>query len=84
MPSIDWTKPAIKVDNIGEYVINSRERANYTFRILPTGENVFVKKREVLTAEQLDEKFPVNLNPILPKGGNIDRTKNWIHGKKSY
>ena len=84
MPSIDWKKPAIKVDNIGEYVRNSRERANYTFRIEPTGKTCFLVNGETVSPQQFDQLFPVQLKPKLPKGGNIDRTKNWMHNEKSY
>lgn len=73
----------IIASNVKEYVTNKSIRAAATFVI--TGEGAFyLVGNEPVPEGEFEQRFPTQLKPIALHGKNVDRTKNWWHGDKSY
>lgn len=75
---------------IGEYVRNKSIRASTTFRVLPSGEKGYVVDGNIVSDEEFDKMYPVDVpflqaaHVVNSKGANCDRTKEWLYGGRSY
>lgn len=77
------TRFPIKAGNVSQYVTNKSIRAAATFVI--TGEGAFyLVGNEPVPEQEFEKRFPIDITPHERHGKNIDRTKNWLHGAKSY
>ena len=75
---------AIKVSNVCAALERKRFRLNTPSRITPEGEFYLLDGVEV-PVQEFNKMFPeISLVPVAKKGGNSDRTKNWMHDAKSY
>lgn len=77
-------KSAIKVSNISQVVNNQLTRAYTPFTINEEGKGFYVVGEVLIPEEEFNNLHPVQLLPLHNKGNNSDRTKNWLHGGKSY
>lgn len=77
-------KNAIKVANIGQVVRNKSIRRSTVFVFSPNMSGHYLYDNKAIPVNKFNELFPIQLKPIAFKGKNYDRTKNWIHGDKSY
>ena len=72
------------VGNVKEVLENKLIRSKYTFTYECNGDGYYTVDGEKITIEEFNILFPIELKPPAPKGENYDRTKNWLHGNKSY
>lgn len=70
--------------NIQEIVKNKALRNLYIFTYKPDGKNYYTVNSKKISVDQFNEMFPIQLTKHNPKGNNYDKTKNWMHGEKSY
>lgn len=75
---------SILVGNIRQVLNNRNKRLKYTFTYLPNGENYYMVDGKKVSVKEFNEMFPIEFKPLMQKGANYDRTKNWLHGDKSY
>ena len=77
-------KRYLLVGNVKEVMANKLARSKYTFTYKSNEDCYYTVDKKKLTIEEFNTLFPIEFKPPAPKGENYDRTKNWLHGDKSY
>ena len=77
-------KTAIKVGNISQVVNNQLKRTYTPYTVNEEGKGFYVVGEVLIPEEEFNRLHPVQLLPLQNKGTNSDRTKNGLHGGKSY
>lgn len=83
MPTKIRPKNALLKTGIAEYLNNKRARESATFCYREYGSYYYLNGL-IIMPDELERRYPLDLVPKLPKGGNVDRTKNYLHNAKSY
>lgn len=77
-------KPYILIGNVKEIVENKALRLKYTYRYDGLGDSYYIVDGKKMSESIFNARFPIDVKPIMNKGENSDRRKNWIYGGKSY
>lgn len=84
MPTKIRPANSIKVSNIAAVIKRKYFRMYTPYRITPN-EEYYLVNGEKVSVSQFNILYPeISLLPIRNKGGNSDRTKNWLHDQKSF
>lgn len=77
-------KRFLLVGNVKQVLENRNQKLKHTFTYLPNGDSYYLVDGKKVGVKEFNEMFPVDFKPPITKGANYDRTKNWVHGDKSY
>jgi len=77
-------KPYLLIGNVKEIIDNKALRLKYTFRYEDSGHSYYIVDGNKVSEKDFNAMFPIDVKPIMNKGENSDRRKNWVYGGKSY